>query len=110
MMVDRNKEAAYTYYVEVIAPGQNNKPVPWHVQPDLEEFSFPRIYGGAPFSPIGQISYADRAKSGARRYDRRSCRTTKVVMAKNKLELACISNINVCLRGKKYGNTVDRGW
>lgn len=107
MIVDRNKEAA-SHHIQVIAPGQNKNPVPWHMQPDIEELSFPRIYGGVPFTSVGQISYADRAKSEARRYDRRSCVPTKVLyMAKKKLELACISNINVCLRKKKGWGRVD---
>ena len=91
----------------VIAPGQNKTPVPWHTEPDLEELSFPKIYCGYPVTTTNKISYAERVKSESRRSDRRSCVSTKILyMAKKKLELSCISNINTCLRKNKRKNVL----
>ncbi|XP_055845331.1 uncharacterized protein LOC129911529 [Episyrphus balteatus] len=105
LVMDRNKEAADS--VQVIAPGQGKAPVPWHLFPNLEELCFPKIYCGHPLESTNKISYSERAKSIARRYDRRGSVPTKILyMAKKKLEQSCLSNINICLRKSKSTNKV----
>jgi len=104
LLVNRN-EAPEGITVTVMAPGMNRFPVAWHKNPDMEELSFPKNFCGESVSLPADVSYSDRVKSEARRFDRRSCAPTRVLyMAKKKLELACMSNINVCLRKSKQGN------
>ncbi|XP_055856560.1 uncharacterized protein LOC129919626 isoform X2 [Episyrphus balteatus] len=105
LVIDRNKEAADC--IPIIAPGQGKTPVPWHLYPNLEELCFPKIYCGHPLESSNKISYSERAKSIARRNDRRGCVPTKILyMAKKKLEQSCLSNINICLRKSKRTNQV----
>ncbi|VEN42006.1 unnamed protein product, partial [Callosobruchus maculatus] len=100
LVMDRNKEISDISKIQVIAPGQGKAPVPWHIVDDIDELSFPRIFGGHGFDlKEYKISYSERCKSEARRRDRRSCRPTRLLyMAKQKLEKACLSSINICLR------------
>ncbi|VEN59518.1 unnamed protein product [Callosobruchus maculatus] len=100
LVMDRNKEISDISKIQVIAPGQGKAPVPWHIVDDIDELSFPRIFGGHAFDlKEYKISYSERCKSEARRKDRRSCRPTRLLyMAKQKLEKACLSSINICLR------------
>ncbi|KAJ8915563.1 hypothetical protein NQ315_012447 [Exocentrus adspersus] len=47
LIVDNNKQVVIqSNQVEVIAPGQNKYPVPWHIVEDIDELSFPKIFGG----------------------------------------------------------------
>ena len=100
LIVDRNKEIADHNKQVSIAPGQEKHPAPWLIIENIDELCFPKIFGGYPFELKGtNISYSERAKSEIRRKDRRSCKPTRLLyMAKQKLERACMANINVCLR------------
>ena len=99
LLIDRNKEIAMETCI--IAPGQNKLPVPWHTTADIDELSFPKLFAGFAFdlNVHKKLSYSDRVKSEARRSDRRSCIPTRILyMAKQKLEKACLSSVNICLK------------
>jgi hypothetical protein len=102
LVIDQNKQI--NNCIKIIAPGQGKQPVPWHAIPDLEELCFPTIFAGngVEFKNNVKISYTDRVKSESRRLDRRSCVSTRVLyMAKKKMEITCLGNINMCLRKSK---------
>ena len=103
LVMDRNLQLDAD--IKVTAPGQGKKPVPWHVIEDLDELTFPTIFGGHSFniSKETKLTYTDRAKSECRRRDRRSCKPTRLLyMAKKKLEKTCTASINICLRKTKF--------
>lgn len=105
LIVNRNE--AVTDSIKIIAPGQGKQPVPWHMLPDIDELCFPSIYCGHPFN-TNNISYTERIKSEIRRKDRRSCQPKRLLfMAKKKLEVTCISNINICLRKTKTNDEIS---
>ncbi|CAH0384546.1 unnamed protein product [Bemisia tabaci] len=105
-----NRDAELNDRIRIMAPGQGKAPVPWHLQPDLEELSFPSLFCGQPYTPIGKIYYSERVKSELRRCDRRSCTPTRILyMAKKKMELACLSNINICLRKTRRTENLNAG-
>ncbi|GBM80454.1 ATP-dependent DNA helicase PIF1 [Araneus ventricosus] len=100
MLIDRNKETVEN--VQVIAPGQGKLPVPWHAVTDIDELCFPKIYCGHKFKTPPKFSYADRVKFETRHRDRRACVPARLLfMAKKKLEMTCLSSINMCLRKTK---------
>uniref|UniRef100_A0A8D8ZHS9 ATP-dependent DNA helicase n=1 Tax=Cacopsylla melanoneura TaxID=428564 RepID=A0A8D8ZHS9_9HEMI len=91
-------------HIEVIAPGQNERPVSWHLIENFDELCFPKIFAGHALSLPKNITYHDRAKSECRRVDRRSCTPNRLLfMAKQKVERQLTANINVCLRKSKRG-------
>ncbi|XP_026470005.1 uncharacterized protein LOC113373956 [Ctenocephalides felis] len=103
LLIDNNTNVAHdnSSKISIIAPGQSKYPLPWHKMDDLDELCFPKLFGGHSFSSQ-KISYKDRARSEVRRFDRRSCIPTRILfMAKKSLEIACMSNINICLRRSK---------
>lgn len=97
LLLDLNEEIAKNTKLS-IAPGENKKPVPWLICPDIHELSFPKIYCGERFN-LNKVSYTNRVKSELRRADRRSCTPDHVLyMGKEKQERQCFATLNVCLR------------
>lgn len=107
LLLDMNEEIAKNT-VLTIAPGQDKKPVPWLIYPDIHELTFPKIYAGRKFN-TNNVSYTNRVKSELRRADRRACVPEHVLyMAKEKQERQCFANLNVCLR-KHKGTDINAG-
>lgn len=85
LLLDLNEEIAKNAILS-IAPGENKKPVPWLIYPDIHELTFPQTYGGQKFN-LNKISYTKRVVSELRRADRRACTPEHVLyMAKEKQE------------------------
>ncbi|XP_011313417.1 uncharacterized protein [Fopius arisanus] len=95
----------------IMAPCQNNYPVPWHLINDLDELCFPTIFAGEIFDPNKKLNtYGQRAKLLARNNDRRSSQPTRILfMAKRKLEERVISAVNVCVRKLPQNNEITAG-
>lgn len=76
MLIDRNKEVSKN--IQIIAPGQGKFPAPW-ITPNIDEICFPKIFVGELCKVASNVSYTNRAKSEARRVDRRSCETKRIL-------------------------------
>ena len=97
LIINRNKEVAKEY--QIIAPGQNKHPLPWHCIEDIDELAFPRIFGGYKFDEQNKLTATRRYKFLCQNKDRRACAPTMILyMAKKKIELSVASSINTCLR------------
>ena len=71
---------------------------------DCEELSHPTIYAGQRRGEIKGVSYAEIAKSEARRYDRRGTKVPKLFFAYKKMEMIRVSSsIKTCLRKRSEG-------
>lgn len=108
LLIDRNNTAVDN--VQIIAPGQNQKPVAWNLIENFDELCFSKIFAGHAFTLPYFVSYTDRAKSECRRADRRSCIPSRVLfMAKQKVEKQCLANINVYMRKTKKSSNINAG-
>lgn len=108
MLFDLNELIAQNAVVSM-APGENKKPIPWLIYPNLDELTFPTIFAGQKFN-TNNVSYTNRTKSELRRACRRSCHPDRLFyMAKRKQEEQCFSNINVCLRKVKDTERMTAG-
>lgn len=97
LLLDENFENTMNSML-LMAPGQGKKPLPWLIQPNIDEFCFPRIFGGRSFNTNNE-TYTIRAKSELQRADRRSCEATRVLyLAKRKLEHECFNNVYTNMR------------
>lgn len=106
--MDLNEEIAQNAVIS-IAPGQNKKPIPWLIYPNIDELTYPHLFNGDKFN-LNNVSYTKRVISELRRADRRSCFPERVLyMAKQKQERQCLSNINVCLRKVKDTENMKAG-
>ncbi|KAJ8671734.1 hypothetical protein QAD02_002993 [Eretmocerus hayati] len=97
LIVNRNQEMVDD--VLIIASGQNKKPISSQRFENFQEFCFPRTYGGHAIDENRILSYSERMKYEIRNVDRRSCKTTLLLlMAKLELEMSVVSSVNPCLR------------
>jgi hypothetical protein len=105
LIINRNQDTENS--IKTVASGQGKPPLPWHMVENIDEFSFPKIFGGHAFDPNKKLSYVSRAKTEVLLNDRRSCTPQRVLfLAKRKLEDSIMSQINICMRKKKSnGNT-----
>lgn len=71
LLMDLNEELAQNAII-AIGPGENRKPIPWLIFPNIDEVSFPKIFVGQKFN-LNNVSYTKRVTSELRRADRRSC-------------------------------------
>lgn len=105
LLMDLNEEIAQNSTL-AIAPGQNKKPIPWLIHPDIYELSFPKIFAGQKLN-LYKLSYTRRVTSEIRRADRRSSIPERVLfMAKQKQERQVMTNINVCFAKLKVINKI----
>ncbi|XP_070175663.1 uncharacterized protein [Littorina saxatilis] len=89
------------------APGEGQRPLSVVLDADCEELSFPTIYAGHRRGQPESVSYAEIAKSEARRYDRRATKVPKLFFSYKKMEMIRIaSSVQTCLRKK----TQDRSY
>lgn len=108
LLLDLNEEIAQNAVIS-IAPGQNKKPIPWLIYPNIDELTYPNLFNGDKFN-TNKVSYTKRVISELRRADRRSCFPERVLfMAKQKQERQCLSNINMCLRKVKQTENMKAG-
>ena len=97
LLLDRNAESAKV--AQIIAPGQDNKPVPW-TTPHLGALCHPRIFEG--YDLTADVSDTARIKSEVRRSDRRACETNYLLYSANKKMHSNLSaQVNVYLRQLK---------
>ena len=83
------------------APGEGQRPLPIMLDKDCEELSFPSVFAGQRRATPEKVSYADIAKSEARRYDRRGVKIPKLFFSFKKMEMMRVSSsIQTCLRKK----------
>ena len=102
ILIQSNDELYATETQVTLAPGENNRPIPWHTTPDIEELCHPKIYGGRVYNLEQPISYFDRAKSEILRYDRRCCTPQKLLyMARKLIEQKLHEGINIAVRLSK---------
>lgn len=64
LLYDRNNICSDN--VQIIAPGQNEKPVTWHMMENYDELCFPKIFAGHAFNLPKSLTYSDRVKSECR--------------------------------------------
>jgi hypothetical protein len=106
LIINRNQDTENS--IKTVAPGQGKPPLPWHMVENIDEFSFPKIFGGHAFDPNKKLSYASRAKTEVLLNDRRSCIPQRVLfLAKRKLEDSIMSQINICMRKKKSNGNIS---
>lgn len=85
-----------------IAPGEGKTPVPSYLIEDIDELSFPNIYGGQPMDETKKLTYAARIKYELRHHERRACIPERLFhMVKRKQELEVHSAISIALRKHK---------
>lgn len=108
LLCDLNEELAQNAVIS-IAPGQNKKPIPWLIYPDIDELAYAPLFNGDKFNK-NKVTYPKRVISELRRADRRSCFPERLFfMVKRKQALQLITNINMCLRKVKQTKNIKAG-
>lgn len=108
LLMDLNEDMARNTVI-AIAPGENKKPIPWLIYPNIDELTFPHLFNGEKFN-LNNISYTKRVMSELRRVDRRSCVPDRLFyMTKRKQEQQCYENIKMCLRKVKETENITAG-
>lgn len=107
ILLNLNEQLAQESVISM-APGQDKKPLPWLIHPNIDELCFLKIFY-AQFFNKNNVSYSKRIKSELRRVDRRACIPARVLYAgKKKQEQEVIDSMFTCLRKVKNCNRVPK--
>lgn len=107
ILLNLNEQLAQESVISM-APGQDKKPLPWLIHPNIDELCFLKIFYAQSFNK-NNVSYSKRIKSELRRVDRRACIPARVLYAgKKKQEQEVIDSMFTCLRKVKNCNRVPK--